>query len=223
MISKERSKEVRIKRANTDWWIHEKAMVGANGLTYIAYVTDMGEVHVKEFDAKCSRTPSRDVRLCRLNCNYSDEHNAPSMCILENGKILIVYTGHATTHALKYRITERPYDIFSFGPEQTLPYAESVTYAQVSENVSRGEIWLFTRVDRVTWEFRCSADEAQTWSDPVTILRSDAGGLFYFDVRKLWFSDGGNVRYSVTEPVGKGCVFCDADCRALWERRDSGQ
>lgn len=28
MISMERSREIRIKRANTNWWIHEKAMVG---------------------------------------------------------------------------------------------------------------------------------------------------------------------------------------------------
>ena len=69
MINIENSKEIRIKRANTDWWIHEQAMVGNNGKTYIAYYTDMGEVHVKELDAKCSRAISHDVCLCRLNCN----------------------------------------------------------------------------------------------------------------------------------------------------------
>ena len=60
MIFLNQAQEKRIKRANTDWWINEKAMVGNNGLTYIAYVTDMGEVHVKELDTKCSKTPSRD-------------------------------------------------------------------------------------------------------------------------------------------------------------------
>lgn len=77
MIDLTRAVERRIKRANTDWWIHEQSMVGNNGMTYIAYYTDMGEIRVKELDAKCSRTPSRDVCLCRLNCNYADEHNAP--------------------------------------------------------------------------------------------------------------------------------------------------
>ena len=56
-----RSKEIRIKRANTDWWIHEQSMVGANGLTYVAYYNDIGEVRVKELVTKCSRAPSRDV------------------------------------------------------------------------------------------------------------------------------------------------------------------
>ena len=35
MIDLHRSKEIQIKRANTDWWIHEKAIVAENGKTYI--------------------------------------------------------------------------------------------------------------------------------------------------------------------------------------------
>lgn len=184
MIDLKRTKEIRIKRANTDWWIHEQSMVGANGMTYIAYYNDIGEIRVKEIDAKCSRTPSRDVCLCRLNCNYADEHNAPSICVMENGTIVVCYTGHGATHALYYRVTERPYDILSFGEEQVLPYEQSVTYVQLSENLSRGELWLFTRVNGVTWEFRYSKDAAKTWSAPTKFLESDAGGLFYFDVHR---------------------------------------
>lgn len=185
MINPERSRELRIKRANTDWWIHEKAMVGMNGLTYIAYMTDMGEIHVKELDAKCSRSPSRDVCLCHLNCNYADEHNAPSICVMDNGTIVVAYTGHGANGSLAYRVTQRPYDLFSFGAERQLAYDGRATYAQLSHNTARGELWLFTRVNGVNWQFRASADEGETWSEPVTFLHSDAGGLFYFDVRKL--------------------------------------
>ena len=185
MICMERAREVRIKRANTDWWIHEKAMVGMNGLTYIAYMTDMGEIHVKELDAKCSRSPSRDVCLCRLNCNYADEHNAPSICVLDNGTIVVAYTGHGVNGALTYRVTQRPYDLLSFGAERQLNYEGRATYAQLSYNAARSELWLFTRVNGVNWQFRASGDEGKTWTEPVTFLHSDAGGLFYFDVRKL--------------------------------------
>ncbi len=48
MIVSDRAVERRIKRANTDWWIHEEAVVGANGKTYIAYFNDIGKIHVKE-------------------------------------------------------------------------------------------------------------------------------------------------------------------------------
>ncbi len=185
MINLERAREIRIKRANTDWWIHEKAMVGTNGLTYIAYMTDMGEIHVKELDAKCSRAPSRDVCLCRLNCNYADEHNAPSICVMDNGTIVVAYTGHNTNGSMAYRVTTRPFDIFSFGPEQRLSYAGRATYAQLSFNSTRGELWLFVRVNGVNWQFLCSKDEGRTWSEPVQFLHSDDGGLFYFDVRKM--------------------------------------
>lgn len=184
MIISEKAVERRIKRANTDWWINEKSIVGMNGKTYIAYFNDMGEIHVKELDAKCSRALSRDVCLCRLNGSYADEHNSPSICIMENGRIIVAYTAHAATHTLKYRVTERPFDIDSFGPEKVLTYQSSVTYAQLFENAKRHELWLFTRVNSVTWEFRRSGDEGETWTEPHTFLKSDAGGLFYFDVRK---------------------------------------
>lgn len=183
MINVQNSKEIRIKRANTDWWINEKAIVGDNGKTYIAYMTDMGEIHLKELDAKCSRSISHDVTLRRINCNYADEHNSPSLCIMHDGRIIVAYTGHAITSTLSYRITERPYDIFSFGPEITLRYEQSVTYAQLFENIARRELWLFTRVNAVTWEFRYSRD-AVHWSNPTCFLASDAGGLFYIDIRK---------------------------------------
>jgi hypothetical protein len=185
VIDFNRSRELQIKRANTDWWIHEKAIVGENGKTYIVYTTDVGEVHVKELDAKCSKVPSRDFCLCRLNCSYADEHNAPSLAILSDGRLMVAYTGHGETHAVKYRVSERPYDIFSFGEEKTLPYRDHVTYAQLSINKKRGEIWLFTRVRGVTWEFRTSSDGGEHFSEPAVFLASDAGGLFYFDVRHL--------------------------------------
>ena len=72
MINLGKCRELRIKRANTDWWINEKSIVAENGKTYIAYMTDMGEIHVKQIDAKCSRAESRDITVCRLNCIYPD-------------------------------------------------------------------------------------------------------------------------------------------------------
>lgn len=185
MIDFERAQLKKIKRANTDWWINEKAIVAANGKTYVAYYTDMGEIHVKELDAKCSRALSHDVRLCTLNQNYADEHNAPSVCVLESGRILVMYTGHGDNGYIKYRITERPYDIYSFGEEITLPYEGKVTYAQVFENTSLGQIWLFTRVNGSSWEFRYSEDEGKTFSTPRKFIYSANGRLFYMNIRKL--------------------------------------
>ncbi len=220
MIDAENSVLRKIKRANTDWWINEKAVVGANGKTYIAYVTDMGEIHVKELDAKCSKEPSRDVRLCVLNHNYSDEHNAPSVCILENGKILVSYTGHQVRY-ITYRITEKPYDIMSFGPEHRLTYDGNVTYAQVFENTVRNEIWMFSRVNGVTWQFRCSAVAAESWSEPHKFLESDKGGLFYLNVRKQYINTStreqwffalyGHPKVSKDHTIRSGIFSCSGE------------
>jgi len=185
MIDIDSSKLCKIKRANTDWWINERAVVGDNGKTYIGYVTDTGEVHVKEMDAKCSRAQSHDVCLRRLNNDYADEHNAPGLCVLRSGHILVAYTGHGRQqHALYYRITQNPYDILSFGPERVLEYEGGTTYAQIYENCEKDEVWLFCRVAKVNWQFRYSRDGGMTWSTPKTFLHSDDGGLFYFNIRK---------------------------------------
>lgn len=194
MIDLARVTEKRIKRANTEWWINERAIVADNGLTYIAYMTDMGEIHIKEIDAKCSRTPGRDFRLSKLNCNYADEHNAPSVCILESGRIMVAYTGHNSGGRIKYRITERPYDIFSFSKERYIDYGEEVTYAQVFENTERGEVWIFSRVGGVNWEFRYSKDECESWSEPKRFLASKDGGLFYFNIRKMLINVKGETK-----------------------------
>lgn len=205
MINFDRSRENRIKRANTDWWIHEPAMVGNNGKTYIAYCNDIGEIHIKEMDAKDSRCASKDICLCRLNCNYADEHNAPSICVMESGRIFVAYTGHGENHSMKYRITERPYDIMSFGPERELEYSGAVTYVQLSENVKNGELWLFCRVNGITWQFRSSADEGETWSEPKVFLSFDNNNngkreLYYFNVRKQWIAKRG-------KPVKEQWIF----------------
>ena len=228
MIISDKAVERRIKRANTDWWIHSKAVVGADGKTYIAYFNDLGEIHVKQFDAKCSRALSQDVTLTRFNGSYADEHNSPSVCIMESGRIIVAYTAHAATNTLKYRVTQRPWDLSSFGPKKVLNYQSSVTYAQLYENVTRGELWLFTRVNRVTWEFRYSSDEGDTWSAPHTFLKSDAGGLFYFDVRRQlvpdrelgsreqwFFALYGHPRVSKDHTIRAGIFDADGELRHL--------
>lgn len=213
MINIENAKKLRIKNANTEWWVHEQAVVADNGLTYITYFTDTGEIHIKELDAKCSKTPSRDFRLSKLNYNYADEHNAAGMCILENGKIIVGYTGHKVPD-IHYRITERPYDIYSFGPERTISCDGAATYVQISENTKRGELWLFNREAGNHWHFRTSKDDGLTWSAPRTFFRAEntreefdqylketgymidgaeLSGLYYADIRKQEIKAGSTM------------------------------
>ena len=184
LLDAERKILKKIKRANTDWWINEKAIVADNGKTYIVYCTDMGEIHIRESDNLFKNNIGKDFCLTRLNCNYSDEHNSPSLCILSDGNMIVSYAGHNSEGALRYRITETPYDIYSFGEEKSLVYGGSVTYAQMFEMKTLNEIWLFTRVNGVTWQLCKSIDKGQTFSAPNKFIHSDKGGLYYANFRK---------------------------------------
>lgn len=213
---------LKIKRANTDWWINSHAVVGENGKTYIGYITDTGEIHVKMLDAKCSKAVSEDVCLRRLNNDYADEHNAPALCVLRSGHIIAAYTGHGRKQShLYYRITEKPYDIMSFGPEQKLEYEGGTTYAQIYENCKTGQIWLFCRVAKVNWQFRYSCDGGRSWSAARNFLHSEDGGLFYFDIRKqhlqgnhgqdeqFFFAVYGHPRISADHTIRSGIFSSD--------------
>lgn len=173
----------KIKRANTDWWIRERAVVGDNGMTYMVFCTDTGEIHIAEADFRAPRRAVRNYCLSRLNHDYADEHNSPSLCILPDGRLVVAYAGHAA-HGLSMRISERPFDIYSFAPEKSLDFDGSVTYAQMFFNTARVELWLFCRVSRVTWQFRCSRDGGKSFTAPRTFIHSDAGGLYYADIRR---------------------------------------
>lgn len=197
MIIDSDAKLIKIKRANTDWWINERSVTAANGKTYISYCTDTGELHVKEIDAKCSGALSRDVRVSRLNTAYSDEHNAPAICITEDGKIIVFYTGHNADECVFYRITQTPFDIFSFGEEKRIPFEGGVSYVQLFENTSKNQLWLFSRVMGNNWAFTRSSDGGITWSKPKVFIRTNTGGhsrLYYLDIRKLLIPGGSGTR-----------------------------
>ncbi len=197
MIIDSDARMLKIKRANTDWWINERSIVAENGKTYIAYCTDTGELHVKQIDAKCSSTQSRDVRVSRLNLDYSDEHNAPGMCITEKGKIIVFYTGHNENGFIFYRITEKPFDIFSFGEEKRIKYEGRVSYVQLFENTSKHQLWLFSRLMGKNWTFTYSSDDGMTWSKPKVFIRTNtngSSGLYYLDIRKLLIPEGSEIR-----------------------------
>ncbi len=224
----------RISRANTDWWINEKAAVGPDGRTYIVYITDTGEIHIRQIDTVNPGAESRDFRLALINSSYSGEHDAPSMAFLPDGRIIVAYTGHGKQNAIRYRVTGKPCDIYSFGPEKTLDYGgHRVTYAQISFNEKLGQIWLFTRVDGINWEFRYSGDSAESWSEPVRFLKTGTSGnkkLYYLNLRKavLPSPDGPAERWQfamyghpLSDDHAVRAGFFDSDgylCRACGER-----
>ena len=73
-----------------------------------------------------------------MEASYEETSCTAIFCMaLENGKIIVMYTGHAAMPVLRYRITEKPYDIYSFGSEHTLEYDGDITYAQIFENTKK--------------------------------------------------------------------------------------
>jgi len=102
-----------------------------------------------------------------------DDHNAPSITRLANGKLLAVYTRHAQDHLVRYRISSEPDSIASWGPEHGI-HSNWVTYSQAWVD-SGGRVHLFYRTTSQSWAHRFSDDDAVTWSNEKLFIATVGG------------------------------------------------
>lgn len=49
-----------------------------------------------------------------------DDHNNLTFLVLPDGRIMIFYSEHTTSPFFYYRVTARPDDLATFGPEKTI-------------------------------------------------------------------------------------------------------
>ena len=97
---------------------------------YIGVVRDLGAgeakcddigIEVTRVNAKLLLLALGDAAYQRVPHNFQE-----ALEFSASGKIIVMYTGHGDDGYIKYRITDRPYDIESFGEEITLPYEGKV-------------------------------------------------------------------------------------------------
>jgi hypothetical protein len=99
------------------WFQDPRALhyVGAHDRTYIGYVTSAGDVDVVSQDAGTATLVQTT-----LHAHFdADDHAAPGLVVLPDGRIAVFYTAHGGLQML-YRISTRPEDITDFGPEQVV-------------------------------------------------------------------------------------------------------
>jgi protocatechuate 3,4-dioxygenase beta subunit len=157
------------------WFQDPRAVhyVGAHDRTYIGYVTSTGDVDVVSEDAG-----SATLAHTTLHAGFQrDDHAAPGLEVLPSGQIAVFYAKH-TGSAMYYRISTRPEDITSFGPEHTVGVntagAAGYTYANPIYLSAEKRTYLFFRAANskpaVTW----SDDNLKTWAPAQPLLSGSA-------------------------------------------------
>ena len=149
------------------WWVHPLTTryKGLRDKTYIGYTDSKGGQGVMSVDNKTGHIERKLLRLDDIN-----DHNALSVTVMQDGRLLVVGAGHNSTDYNHIFISKNPESVLEFEDEIRLPLHEGykgVAYAQVL--YVGGEYHLFFRCgygdnNSAYWGYRKSSD-GETWSD----------------------------------------------------------
>jgi hypothetical protein len=149
------------------------------------------------------------VRRATLDFMGSDDHNAPSVIVRPDGRIVAFYAPHenylvapSRRYRMFFRVTRRRYDIRSWGPVHTVPGNTAALPGQPQRGANypnpvqmkNGQVWLFWRGGS-WWPSFSSTTDLQHWKQPRNVVRGIAGERPYVK----YGSDGKNVYMAFTE------------------------
>ena len=108
-----------------------------------------------------------------------DDHNNPSVRIMSNGHILVVYCKHNTDDFWNYQVSVRPNDATEFGPPQVIPLVDGATYTHTWE--INGKVYNMTRAATTnrTWvvqEADVGVGPTLNWSAPIASWQGVGNG-----------------------------------------------
>jgi hypothetical protein len=95
-----------------------------------------------------------------------DDHNAPALLVLPDGRYLAAYTRHGSDRLSRFRRSTRPGDPLEWMPEVTFEHPATVTYSNLyflAVEGAEGRIYNFARADQWDPNIMISDDLGQSW------------------------------------------------------------
>ncbi len=157
--------------ADSAWsWYMDPRVLTTDRATYFSSVHTSGDIQVTSVDHGTAR-----LRHEVIQPDFeADDHNAPSLMELEDGRIVAFWNAHGTVPA-RYRVTLRPGDVTSFGPAVELTGSgledEGTTYTSIVQlRGAENPYHLFTRrASDDAWVMTTSKD-LLTWTPAVRLF-----------------------------------------------------
>lgn len=157
--------------ADSAWsWYMDPRVLSTDRATYFSSVHSSGDVQVTSVDHGTAR-----LRHEVIQADFEpDDHNAPSLMELEDGRIVAFWNAHGTVPA-RYRVTLRSGDVTSFGPAVELTGSgledEGTTYTSIIQlRGAENQYHLFTRrASDQAWVMTTS-DDLLTWTPAVRLF-----------------------------------------------------
>lgn len=172
-------------------WFQKPAAVrhvGVHDRTYISWVTSDGKIQVRYFD-HTTKTFSDTKTVDDLGQDFGiearDDHNAPSLLILPDGRLLIFYAVHDVNNAFFMKISGAPEDISSWGDRTVIADEGTRTpynYPQ-AKLLDDGTIALFYRRGNYYNSdeyYKISKDAGKSFGTPTALIDFGADGVYAF-------------------------------------------
>ncbi|MBU3979553.1 BNR repeat-containing protein [Patescibacteria group bacterium] len=212
-------------------WFQKPAairFVGKYDRTYIAWINSDGKIQIRYHDNKENKfSPiyTVDDLYREFGIEAQDDHNAPSLLILPDGRILIFYTVHDANGAFFMKQSTTIEDISSWtvrknidDPGSVMPY----NYPQ-AKRLSNGNILLFYRRGNYynSDEYlKVSKDNGTTWEKPTQLIDFSSDGVY-----ALVFVKGDAIHItwneSLVKPPRKNIYYMySPDGGVAWEKKD---
>lgn len=183
------------------WFQDERALVQGDRLIFGSVANRSGSdgenrwgnIEITTYDLAARKPLGISVLHAHLQ---DDDHAAPALLPLVDGRILAAYSKHGNDRLMRLRSSEKPFESTSWRPERQETRDSGVTYSnllRLSEENS-GRICNFYRGEDWNPNLVVSDDEGQTWTH--------AGKLVAFKGRPYvkYASDGeGGIHFVTTE------------------------
>ena len=146
-------------------WFNDPRAVWHDGKLYVGYVRNAdGHTVLSHYDPATKRTET----VCSSSFTEKDDHNNPSLLILNDGRLMSFYARHSTDAHFVYRIAD--------GDEQFYKTGAKVTYSNPFQlTVEGGRIYNFMRNQNFNPTFVFSDDLGTNWSTPKILIKTGAG------------------------------------------------
>ena len=143
------------------WFQDERAIVDGGRLIFGSVASPGGDVDVTTHEFASGRT----VTVALHERFQSDDHDAPALMKLSDGRYLAAYTLHGDDDLMRWRISLEPGDATRWDEERTLGVGDRVTYANLYRLSAEdgGRIYNFHRGMGFDPNYLVSDDDGRTF------------------------------------------------------------
>lgn len=165
---------IQIAPDGTWTWFNDERAIWHLGKLYCGYVRSDGYVGISQYDPTTGET--NHTRLSSFS-NIND-HNNPSITVLPDGRLLVVYAIHIGSNSYYSRtsLATEPSSISDWSAETVRDTGSRVTYAntyRLSEESDR--IFLFNRHINFNPAVSISDNDGNTFSNPARLIATGSG------------------------------------------------